>query len=272
MTTAPHPSGTAAGPVTDATAAGKEPDRNGRGRKPWYRRFRYVAPLAVVGVVVAGVVAWGVQDRDTASPRHRTGSTGAEANPYDRAFGSFEPITASGSGRGTIPLPAGARAGIVTATYEGSGFFDVGFPPAYSLLSTWVGVRGPYHGSVPFGLSYEKPQAHSLTVWAWEGRGRWQVTIAPVSSAEELPAAVSGTEDAVFLYSGEHTRWVFSRKPDSDRLWITRVAATPRPRNIPTTWEIPGSSYVVYLGGYLGGVGPSVVTVTTHGGWSATAK
>ena len=266
MTIAPHSPGKALGTSTEATATDAEAHHDRIVTGPWYRRIRYVAPLVAIAMAVAVVLALSVRGSETTSPRSGTGNTTTALTPYDKAFGSFEPVTASGHGRGTIPLPPGARIGVITATHQGSGFFDVGFRRGMSAfpLISWVGVDGPYHGSVTFGL-FDRPQADSLTVWA-EDPSSWQVTIAPLSSAEELPTTVSSTEDAVFRYSGERTRWVF-RKRGANRLLVVQAAPDKAGRWAWTT-IVDGSWETLTLGGH----GPSVVAVHADGGWSATVK
>lgn len=266
MTSAPHPSGAGAGTDRDARAPGNEANRNGARGTPRYLRVRLVVALAVIATALAGLVALDARDPDSTSPGRGTDRSVAAKSQFDEAFGSFGPITRSGRGSSTIPLPEGASAGIVTATYEGPGFFDVGFRKgrtSYPLIS-WVAVRGPYRGEVPFGL-FSWPQADSLRVWT--GQGPWTVTIAPVSSADELPQAVSGTDGAVFLYTGDRAGWVFDQKHGSDRLFVYQ-AIHLTPGHLPTQlhWMIEGSQ-TVHLA-----AGPSVVVVSTRGGWSATAK
>lgn len=203
----------------------------------------------------------------TTSPND-TGGPPTTTAPEDRSFGSFEPATTSGSGRDTVPMPEGASVGMVTATYDGSGLFDVGFVRgrnAFPLIS-WTAVTGPYDGSVTFGL-FDRPQARSLTVWADEGS--WEVTIAPLSSAEELPDTVTRTGDAVFRYSGEPTRWVF-RKRGTDRLIVIQGVASPASTPPARAWTtvVWGTSETVTLGES----GASVVAVSADGRWSATAQ
>lgn len=251
--------------TTQGTAVGTEAVQERRAARPWYRRARYVAPLLAVAAVLALVVALGVRGSETGSPPSGSGGSPAATDPQDGAFGSFEPTTASGTGRDRVPLPEGASVGVVTATYEGSGYFDVGFvrgKNAFPLIS-WTGVRGPYAGSVTFGL-FDRPQSDSLTVWA-DG-GPWRVTIAPISSAGELPSSVEGTKDAVFRSSGEPDRWVFT-KQGADRLIVIEAVPATSSSRLPRAWTtvVDGTSAAVRLGG----AGPSVVAVSADGGWSA---
>lgn len=267
MTIAPHLSGATGATTPGASASGTATERNGNGRRPWYR---YAAPLAAVAAVMTGLVALGVLESDDSPSRNGAGSTTAETNPYDEAFGSFEPVTASGSGRGTIPLPAGARAGIITATYDGTGSFDVGWQQGMgtTLLLNYWGVVGPYQGGVPFGVfAGDSPAADSLTVFADEGP--WQVTIAPVSSGAEMPAAVSGRNDAVFLHSGQGAEWVFNRTTESRHLDVAQIVnlASPHTAGLLMQWTTDVALERVRLR-----AGPSVVVVSSDGGWSATAR
>jgi hypothetical protein len=232
--------------------------------------MRYVVPVVAVATVVAVVVALMVWGSETASEQKQN-DTGAQATvttrAYDAAFGSFDPVTASGTGTDTVPLPQGARYGVITASYDGSGFFDVGFRRGLSAfpLTSWIGVEGPYHGTVPFGLFHKTP-ADELTVWAADD-GPWRVTISPISAADELPATVAGDSDAVFRYNGGQTSLVM-RKRGADRLLVAEVAGRP------TVHALGGAQIIDHRSGVvrLAGSGPSVVMVSADGGWTATVK
>lgn len=250
--------------------------------KPWYRKAGYGAlVLALAGTVAAVVIVAGVDDTQPPSPGPGAGSatapanTGAEssasARPYDEAYGTFEPITVSGSGRRTIALPPEAwDAGIVTATYAGSDPFDI-VTRWRSTVVPWISmglVHGPYSGTFTYGTDW-RGSVKNLEVasggWKDDG-GPWEVTVAPVSSAETLPPVVSGTGDAVFLYSGAGADVVLQYQG------FERFVALQAPL---------GQGYRVLVPGDVRGPGtrsaqlapgPSIIEIRTDGSWKVTLE
>lgn len=116
----------------------------------------------------------------------------------DDTFGTFEAVTHSGAGDDIVTLPAGATAGLVTASYDGTGNFAVSVlddanQPTGDLL---VNTIGAYSGTTVYGFNSLGDGA-TLEVTAGAA---WTITIEPVAAA---PALVeSGTGDGVFLYEG----------------------------------------------------------------------
>jgi hypothetical protein len=93
-------------------------DRDGAASSPpWFTRTRHLMPLAAVVVAVNFPGTW------TMSPEHAV----APSSRYESAFGTFEPMTVSGTGTAEVSLPATwaarARSGIITIGYPGPGRF-----------------------------------------------------------------------------------------------------------------------------------------------------
>lgn len=251
-------------------------------RKPWYTRGRYGLLLLATAVVVTGVVALKVQGPDATSPGRETGSANAEAPDhvstpgdrlYDEAYGWFEPITMTGTGTTTIPLPEDSTAGIVTAYYDNHGYFDVEFLFPHDRSTSLIATPGPYRGTVAYGphtIGDEK-MPDSLRVWT---TGAWEVTVAPISSAEQLPPTASGV-DAVFLYDGDGAVLVVEHQDRRDRvLSVLQWRVSPRPgQDFPVTPK--GFAYLKtdrYSETVRLAPGPSVVTIDAFGRWSARLK
>jgi hypothetical protein len=236
----------------------------GSGRARWI--LGLVVPLvALVAVVLAVLVR--TSPEDAPSRVEEGGGTAPSPTAYDEAYGAFESFETTGTGTRRIALPARAKAGIVTARYDGPGAFDVGYlqrsgqaPAAWSLIA-WTGAQTPYRGSVPFGLDRRIP-ARSLWVWA---DGPWVVTISPLSSADVLPATASGTGDAVFLYDGEAAEWAVEHEGPgyfAIRQWRADGWAD---RSL-------SSGVGSYVESARALAGPSVVSVHADGPWSITVE
>lgn len=276
MSLSPHPHSADVETGSRTTPQGRDTPADALACRPWYRRARYGLPLLVIAAIVPVVVALIVQDSDT-TPRG-AGSATAESNPYDEAFGTFEPITRSGTGDSEIRLPAEAwNGGIITAHSEGPGHFDIAtrwhspnnvvpWKPPYMYRES-----GPYSGTFTYGLDWGR-SIKRLEV-DWEGLndstdgGPWEVTVAPISSAEELPGEASGTGDAVFLYSGDGADLVLDFRVVRDRDFFV---AQRLPGGVFTVLVPPADrsgTRSVQLA-----PGPSIVSITTRGDWKATIK
>lgn len=176
----------------------------------------------------------------------------------DETFGTFTAATQSGTGDNLVALPAGATAGIVTATHDGSSNFAISVLDAAneSTGELLVNTIGPYSGTTLFGRGLG--DAATLQISA---DGNWSVTIAPFSTAPLLAPAGSG--DAVFLYDGETGALTATHDGDSNF----------------SVSEDTGSLFefgllINEIGPYSGTVplsaGPSVVNVGANGGWTLT--
>lgn len=178
----------------------------------------------------------------------------------DSTYGTFARITQTGTGDNIITLPAGATAGIVTATHNGTRNFSISVIDAsnQSTGDLLVNTIGAYSGTTAFGFnSFSKGVSLQLTA-----DGAWSVTISPVSAAPAL--AASGTGDAVFLYDGN----------------AGKLAATHSGTGNFVVTEETGKAYSMGLlintiGAYSGTVplaaGPSAIEVKADGAWTLVA-
>jgi hypothetical protein len=105
-----------------------------------------------------------------------TGSPQADADE------TFAP-TAQAASDSVVPVPAGAKAGLVTATYTGEGNFSIeGLDAQNQTSDLLVNTIGAYTGTTAFGFSFGKAPVN-LKVTA---SGAWTVKIAPVSTGPTL--------------------------------------------------------------------------------------
>lgn len=262
---------------------GKTTDRQGRPlagyeqRKvvAWIVTGIFVVGGGISGAVAAATIATTVAAISQADP-YDTAAAPAEdeaaARPTDLAawadekYGSFEPMSQSGSGDSVVALPADATAALVRATHEGTLNFqvlalDAQNKPTMSGMS--LITIGAYSGIVAYGLAgveIEEPAA-SLQITA---DGPWTIEVGPISNATELPT--SGSGDNVFLYNGDATNLALGYDG---------------PRNFDffefTDIEYGNGAYnmgilVNQAGPYAGTVpitaGPSVITVGASGPWT----
>lgn len=223
-------------------------------------------PLVLLGVLVgvslvAATVLVVVLVRDSGSPR--VGGLAPPPSAYDQAYGTFEPVTTSGSGDARIALPAGASAGIVTVRADGPGLFDIGFQsPSGNQVRSLLGlarVPTPYAGTVTFGLQLGAKR-QVLHVWT---DGPWQVTIGPVSSAPVLDAETRGTGPAVYRYDGDAAEWAVTHEGQGGFVVQQWRAGSTTGLQL-AIGKGPFRSTTVSL------PGPSVVVVFTRDSWSIT--
>lgn len=179
----------------------------------------------------------------------------------DDAFGTFSPVTQTGTGDSLVTIPVGATAGIVTATHDGGSNFSI------SVLDTsnastgqlLVNTIGAYAGTTAYGFN---SFGNGVTLQI-SADGNWSLTIAPLSAAPSLVA--SGAGDGVFLYDGS-----------AGKLTATHDGSS----NFAVTEET-GKAFnfgllVNEIGAYTGTVplsaGPSVITVSADANWTLLAE
>lgn len=199
----------------------------------------------------------GTVDKTPAAPVKKPATIQSWA---DSTFGTFTPVTQSGKGDNIVTLPAGAKAGIVTATHDGSSNFSLSVLDA-SNASTGqllVNTIGAYKGTTAYGFT-TLGKGTTIQITA---DGNWTITISPVSTA---PAMVpSGAGDGVFLYSGK----------------AGKLTATHDGSSNFTVSEETGEAFhdgllINEIGAYSGTVplssGPSVIVVGADGNWTLQA-
>jgi hypothetical protein len=176
------------------------------------------------------------------------------------SFGTFDPVTESGTGDALIDLD-GKLAGMATLKYTGEGNFavmalDSANESTGDLLANTI---GSHSGSSVWGLS-SFGEAATLQVKA---SGPWTIELQPIADAPPMPA--SGTGDGVYLYDGGATSATLSHAGEghfaaiqhSDDLFGVNLLANE-------------------IGAYTGTVpvqaGPAVLTITAEGDWTFDAE
>ena len=169
-------------------------------------------------------------------------------------------MTQAGKGDSVIALPAGSKAGIVTATHDGSANFSVSVidaknQPTGDLL---VNTIGAFTGVTAWGMNAIGADGKNLQISA---DGNWTIAINPIGTATELPA--TGTGDAVYMYTGAAANFALTHAGASN---FAVMQYTGGFGNMPLR--------VNEIGAYRGTVpftkGPSVVVIQADGAWTAT--
>ncbi|WP_345436826.1 hypothetical protein [Microbacterium gilvum] len=144
---------------------------------------------------------WNADTRDTLGVRRPPAVKNPTQQWADQRFGSFTPLSVSGTGDSVVKLPSGARSGLLTAQHDGQSYFVLEtLDAAGEVADQPLYVKGGYEGTVPFGAFPEYDDGNRLHIIA---DGAWTVTIAPMSTAPGLPRAVEATIGSrVFLYGG----------------------------------------------------------------------
>lgn len=192
----------------------------------------------------------------------------AEPTPIDEAtvqswaddtFGTFTPVTQTGTGDNLVTLPTGAKAGIITATHDGSSNFSISVLDA-SNASTGqllVNTIGAYSGTTSYGFN-ALGDGVTLQITA---DGNWNLTISPVSAAPEL--AASGAGDGVFLYDGP-----------AGKLAAIHDGSSNFAVSVENGKAFSFGLLINEIGAYSGTVpinaGPAVIDATADGKWTLT--
>jgi Protein of unknown function (DUF2510) len=185
----------------------------------------------------------------------------AAAGVYDQTYGRFTTVVQSGRGDALIAIPNGAKAGMVTATTNGSSNFqisglDKGNQPTIDQL---VNAIGSYSGTTAFGVMDLGNKPVKLQITA---DGSWTIAIAPISSARVLPSSITGHGDAVFKFDGDAADFAITHNGTSN-FTVQQYGGDP-------------SMGVNEIGKYSGTVpfvaGPTVLVIGADGTWTFTKQ
>jgi hypothetical protein len=175
----------------------------------------------------------------------------------DSSYGTFTPLTQTGTGDGLMTLPAGAKAGVVNASYQGGDNFSISVLDAsnQSTGQLLVNTIGSYTGTTAYGFN---ALSTGVTLQV-SGSGSWTVTISPVSAAPGLPA--SGTGDGVFLYSGGAARMSATHDGSANFAVLEETGD-------PFHFGLLINEIGAYSGTVPLSAGPSVISITADGNWT----
>lgn len=186
-------------------------------------------------------------------------NTEAEATNGIESLGypEFAAISESGTGDQIIELPADVTAGMVTATYNGTGHFAItGLDENNEFADLIANTIGAYQGTTAFGLSSLLPTGERLQVSA---DGDWTIEVQPLSAAPVLPEHGSG--NGVFAFTGGAGTWDIEHNGSSNFAVIQYGSG------------LGGMNLLVnQIGNYSGSVaarpGPSIIVVSADGDWT----
>jgi hypothetical protein len=161
-----------------------------------------------------------------------------------------------------VPVPAAAKAGLVTATYTGDSNFSIEGLDAENQTTSdlLVNTIGNYSGTTAFGFGYGKPPVNLKVT----GAGSWTIKISPVSTAPTLASGATGKGDAVYLWKGKATIWTITNTAGQGNFSVSTYGSG----------LISQDLLVNEIGAYHGNVpvkgGPAVTTIESDGTWSIT--
>lgn len=196
-----------------------------------------------------------------AAPKKSTAPVNTAGTWAAKTYGTFAPITKSGTGDDVITLPAGIKAGLVTAKYTGTGNFSMSVLDAsnQSTGELLVDTIGSYSGVTGWGFS---TLGKDTTIQV-SADAAWSVTLTPVSSAPKL--TTSGAGDGVFLYSG-----------GSGTLTATHAGTSNFTVEENTNAAFSDPLLIDTIGTYSGTVpltaGPAVIVIGADGTWTMLTK
>lgn len=208
----------------------------------------------------------------TAAPTTEAPTTAAPAptappttvSPFDKKYGSFAPTAHSGTSDSVVPIPTGAKAGLVTATYAGTANFSIEGLDAENQTTAdlLVNTVGAYSGTTAFGFGLSTTPPVNLKVTA---TGAWTLKIAPISTAPTLASPATGKGDAVYLWKGKATTWTITNAGGEGNFIVDKNGSGG-------LFAIP--NLVNEIGAYHGSVpvakGPAVTTIQSDGTWTIT--
>lgn len=192
-----------------------------RASKPWYRKWRYIIPIAVLVLIVGAVasspegregVGEGVNDAlddETPGPTPTTASAAptvepttdpsptAEPTPTPEPTPAFATIELSGTGDAVprFDIPEGIPA-IATATHAGgANFAIITISETGDQNDLLVNAIGAYSGTVLF----DEQDGQRSVAFEVTADGAWTITVKPVTEAREWDAAtaLTGARDDV---------------------------------------------------------------------------
>ena len=242
-------------------------------KKPIFKRWWFWVAAAVVLLIIIVAISSGGGGQ-VAAPQEANPTTGAKksqepvaknsqpAQPAGNAeiadqYGTFDTLTKSGKGDATIKLPAGAKAGMVTATHSGSSNFavtalDENNESTGDLL---VNTIGRYKGVTAFGLS-SMSDGVKLKI---DADGAWTMKISSLDKAPTLDIPVKQDGDKVYIFNGKAADWAIANH-GAGNFVVTQYAS------------VMPNLMVNEIGKYKGTVpanaGPSVVTIESDGTWT----
>lgn len=231
--------------------------------RPWFKKKRFILPLAIV--LIFGI-SQATRGGDSSSTEANSSSTSGEAavteeastsNWFAESYPTFTAADFAGKGDDVQDLPAGATSGIIIASHKGaSNFILEVIDDTNSMVDLPVNDVGSYAGTAAYGLSSFGGEAKKLKITA---DGAWSIQVVPFSDAPSLPS--SGKGDGVFKFeSGDAPTWTINHKGKSNFIVSEYSDAA-----------IMGL-LVNEVGNYSGKVpayaGPAIVVINADGAWT----
>lgn len=228
--------------------------------------MKKIAGVCVTAALIALAMSGCAPERGaSAAPSAAPSAAASALGPQawaDKTYGTFAVVHQAGSGSSVIDLPSGASAGIVTATYSGTANFIVNVldKSGGATADLLVNALGTYSGSTAYGVRPLSKGGVKLQILT---NGKWTLTISPMSSAGEVPA--TGIGNGVFIHAGAAGSLLLAHK-GAGNFFVNQYSA--RAESTGALVDTSGP----YSGTASLGEGPTVITFTAAGDWSAAPK
>lgn len=231
--------------------------------RPWFKKKRFILPLAIVLIFGISQTTRGGNTPATESSSNSTSSDtpvseeASTSNWFAENYPSFTGADFTGKGDDVQDLPVGATSGIIIATHKGGSNFVIEvIDDTNSMVDLSVNEIGNYAGTTAYGLTSFGGEAKKLKITA---DGTWAIQVVPFSDAPALPS--SGKGDGVFKYeSGDAPTWTINHKGKGN-FSVAEYADS-----------VILGLLVNEIGNYSGKVpaygGPAIVVVTADGTWT----
>lgn len=173
-------------------------------------------------------------------------------------FGTFEPITESGSGDAVIDVPM--PVGIVEADYSGSEYFAIDVLDAQGASNDEIIVNstGAYQGTTMWGSGNVEPAQLQIVA-----DGEWTVELKPMNAAPAL--AYAGSGDGVFLYDGDAVSVAAEHQGERNFLLFEMNGG-------PTGGAMLANEMGAFSGTVPLSAGPGIVVLMADGAWTLDAQ
>ena len=195
-------------------------DPNGKKKKPIFKKWWFWLIVVIVIICIIVAATGGSEDEDepeseevyseeTAEETETESEVETETETTTEAvdttnivyvlslFGTFDPVTITGSGDDVIEMPVTETPVLLEITYSGSSNFVVHtVDSSGDNVDLLVNTIGSYSGTLTDYLDYSDVAMLSI-----ESSGDWSVTIMPMDSMSELVSGTEYTGDGVYYIS-----------------------------------------------------------------------
>lgn len=229
---------------------------------------RIISAFALTAVAVAVLAGC------TSAPAHEAKAEPKLVSWADKVYGTFKPITVSGSKAKDVKVPAGIEAAVITFTNGSDGSFTVS--PVSKAEAKWLidaadGEAGGLTIPAIAGEITGAGRASMSSVWGIdtsdqapavrfhvESSGDWKLRISPIGSLPALGQGGSG--DGSYLYGGPGAGVTFAHE-GTGSFTVTEYSSAITQHLVNEGEKTPKALGLT--------AGPTVIQVHADGRWTA---